>query len=370
MKNKLEIQPNQLFNAHLLFFIIIGAQVGVGIHGFQSILYKSAKQDAWISIIISFIAANLVVYMLLKTLELYGSNDLYGIHLDIFGKVIGNFINIIYIVYCGLAFFAIIRNYTEVINTWVFPNLNSSFITITLLLTAGYGVIGGLRVIVGLCFFSFFLTLWIPVILTFPLDYSNMNYLLPVFDNDLISLLKGAYSMAFTIVGFEIINVIYPYVKEKDKAKTYVHFGLLYTLAIYLFVMLVTLTFFSGEQLEKTIWATLSLFSIIRLPFLERIELLTVCYWMIVILPNLCLYAWSAYRGVQRISQISDKKFIAVFSLFVFLGSLFLNSRTDINAFNNFFGNIAFYTVFVYPFFLYFIALIMKKSIKRQARRE
>lgn len=370
MKNKLQIDSTQTFNAPLLFFIICSAQIGVGVHGFQSIIYKEAKQDAWISIIISFIAAHFIVFIIFKTLELYESNDIYGIGLDLFGKNLGNLINLTYIIYCGLAYFAIIQNYTDVINTWVFPGLSSSFTTITLLITVSYAFTGGLRVIIGVCFFSFFLSLWILIILLFPIEYANSNYLLPVLDNDFISLLKGAYSMTLTIVGFEIINAMYPYVKEKNKAQKFVHFGLLFTLAFYLFVMLVTLTFFSGEQLEKTIWATLSLFSIVRLPFLERIELITVCYWMMIILPNLCFFAWSAYRGVSRIINITDKKFIVFFSLFIFIGSLIVEKRFEINTFNNYFGYYAFYIVFVYPIFLYLIAVIKKKVFKRQVRKE
>lgn len=370
MKNKLQINPTQTFNAHLLFFIISSTQIGVGIHGFQSIIYKDAKQDAWISIIISFIAAHFVIFIIFKTLELYESNDIYGVNLDLFGKYLGNLINLTYIVYCGLVFFAIIKNYSDVINTWVFPSLSPSFITITLLITVSYAFTGGLRVIIGVCFLSFFLSLWILIVLLFPIEYSNINYLLPVLDNDFISILKGAYSMTLTIVGFEIINVLYPYIKEKNKAQKYVHFGLLLTLAIYLFVMLVTLTFFSGEQLEKSIWATLSLFSIVRLPFLERIELITVCYWMMIILPNLCFFVWSAYRGVSRIINITDKKFIFIFSLLIFIGSLLVKTRIDVHTFNNYIGNYGFYIVFVYPFFLYLIALLKKKAFKRQARRE
>ncbi|AMO86327.1 GerAB/ArcD/ProY family transporter [Solibacillus sp. FSL K6-1781] len=368
--DKLQVNPTQTFNAPLLFFIICSTQIGVGIHGFQSIIYRDAKQDAWISIIISFIAAHIVVYIIFKVLELYESNDIYGVNINLFGKYLGNLINLTYIVYCGLAYFAIIKNYSDVINTWVFPSLSASFITITLLITVSYAFTGGLRVIIGVCFFSFFFSLWILVVLLFPIEYSNINYLLPVLNNDFKSLLKGAYSMTLTIVGFEIINTIYPYVKEKNKAQKYVHLGLMCTLAIYLFVMLVTLTFFSGEQLEKSIWATLSLFSIVRLPFLERIELITVCYWMMIILPNLCFFVWSAYRGVSRMINITDKKFVLIFSVLIFIGSLIVKTRIEVHTFNDYFGNYAFYIVFIYPIFIYFIALLNKKVFKRKAGRE
>ncbi|MFP3916889.1 GerAB/ArcD/ProY family transporter [Lysinibacillus telephonicus] len=366
---KLQIDRSQMFNASLLFFITTAVQIGVEVHGFQSIIFKDAKQDAWISIILSFLAAHIVVFVMFKTLEMYDSDDIYGIHLDVFGKYIGNLINLILIIYCFLVYFAIIENYTEVINTWVFPFLSPSFITITLLILVIYTFTGGLRVMIGICFFSYILPLWILIVLLYPLEYSNVNYLLPVFDNDFISILKGAYSMTFTIVGFEVFNVLYPYVKEKNKAKKYVHLGLLSTLSIYLFVMLISLTFFSGEQLERAVWATLTLFSIVHLPFFERIELLTICFWMLIILPNLCLYAWSAYRGLTRMINITEKKFIIIFAAIVFIGSLFIRTRTQVEEMTYLFGEIAFCLVFVYPFILNIIVNIKKLFSKKKAKK-
>lgn len=369
MKKQLQVDPSQQFNAYLLLFTTTAVQIGVGIYGFQSVIYKEAKQDAWISIIVSFLAAHLVVYVMFKTLEMYESNDIFGIHIDVYGKYFGNFMNLILVIYCGLAFFVIIRTYTEVINVWVFPDLSQSFITITILLLVIYTFSGGLRVIIGVCFFSYILPLWILVVLLYPLEYANISHLLPVFDNDLISILKGAYSMSFTIVGFEVFNALYPFVKEKDKAKKYVHLGLLSTLAIYLFVMLVTLTYFSGEQLEKYLWATLSMFSIIRLPFFERIELLTICYWMIIILPNLCLYIWSAYRAFMRIFKISERKFVYSFSILIYIGTLFIESRSQIKTMNDLFGKISFVTIFIYPFIIYFFASIKRLFSKQKKKK-
>ncbi len=366
MKKALQVNPTQMFNAPLLLFIICAAQIGVGVHGFQSFIYEHAKKDAWISIIISFLAAHIIVFIIFKILQLYDSNDIYGINLDLFGKYFGNFVNLALITYCGLAYFVIIKNYREVINTWVFPDLSPAFITAILLIIVIYAFTGGLRVIIGICFFSFFLSLFIPIILLFPIEYSRINYLLPILDSDFISILKGAYYMTFTIVGFEIIGTLYPFVKEKKKAQKYVHFALFLTLMFYLFIMFITSTFFSGEQLERTIWATLSLLSIIRLPFLERVEIITICFWMIIILPNLCLYAWSAYRGFIRIIDITEKKFILIFSLLIFIAAFPLQTRIQIEKFNNFFGSVAFYLIFVYPLFLYFIALIKKKMFRKK----
>ena len=144
-----------MVNAYLLTFIINACQVGVGIHGFQRIIYENAKQDSWIAVILSFIIAHLVVFIMLKTLEMYKDEDLYGIHNKIFGKYFGNLLNLLYAVYCSVAFFSILINYVEVISTWVFPYLSSMFLSISLLLIVIYSFVGGFRVVIGVTFFSF-----------------------------------------------------------------------------------------------------------------------------------------------------------------------------------------------------------------------
>ncbi|HWK22812.1 MAG TPA: GerAB/ArcD/ProY family transporter [Ureibacillus sp.] len=367
MRTALQINNNEKINASLLFFVVLSTQIGVGIHGFQRIIVEDVGNSAWISVILATLFSHIAVFFMIKTLKLYPSNDLYGIHQEIFGKYFGNFLNLIYITYCSFAFYTVIRNYIEVINTWVFPNLAQAFISVSLLILVIYAFTGGLRVMVGVCFFSFMVSLWILVIVFFPLKYAHYNHLLPLFHTDFISLIKGAYSMTFTIVGFEIINVIYPFAKEKEKASKYVHLGLLFTMVVYLIIIVISTVYFSEAQLKKTVWATLTLFSVIKLPFIERIEIITICFWLIIILPNLCLFAWSAYRGVIRIKKIKETTFILVFSVLILIANIPILTRAQINRFDHYFSQIAFYIVFFYPFLLYMIAL-SKKLLKKRER--
>ena len=75
----------------LICFLWYTALKSVGIQGFQRIIYQDARQDAWISVLLAGIATHIVTFCMIKTLEIYGSDDLYGIQIDIFGKWIGNF---------------------------------------------------------------------------------------------------------------------------------------------------------------------------------------------------------------------------------------------------------------------------------------
>ncbi len=361
MKNAIQLSPKDTINAFLLFFVINTTQVGVGIHGFQRIIHQDAKHDAWISVLIAGIASHIIAFLMIKTLEMYSSNDLYGIQQDIFGQWIGNFLNIIYVLYCSSAFFVILRNYIEVIQAWVFPDLDTWFISATLLLIVIYAFAGGLRVIVGVSFFSFVISIWLILLIWFPIKFSVASHLLPILETNMRAILKGAQSMTFTIIGFEVLNVIYPFVKDKNNVKKHVHFGLLVTTLLYLSIMLVSLTYFSGEELNKTIWATLSLFSIVRFPFIERFEYIAICFWMLVILPNLCLYLWAAYRGTIRLVKVSTNKFGWIFSVLILIATISIQTRAQINMINTKFGQVAFYIVFAYPIFLYVVAVVKKK---------
>ncbi|SES11113.1 GerAB/ArcD/ProY family transporter [Psychrobacillus sp. OK032] len=369
MKNPIQLSAKDMINSYLLIFVIHSAQVGVGIHGFQRIVYQEAKQDAWISVLLAGLATHLIAFCMIKTLEIYGSNDLYGIHQDVFGIWFGNFLNVIYILYCSVAFFSVLRNYIEVIQTWIFPGLGTWFISASLLLVTIYAFTGGLRVIVGVSFFSIVLALWILPLLLIPLKFASVDSLLPILEANIGSILKGAKSMAFTIIGFEILQIIYPFVKDKENVKKHVHLGLLFTTAVYLIIMLVSLTYYSEGKLDKTIWATLTLFSFISFPFMERFEFVAVCFWMLIILPNLCLYLWAASRGASRVIKISGTKFVWIFSILIFIGTLIVQSRTQINSINTHFGNIAFYIIFVYPIILLLVAMLKKKYSSQKEQK-
>ncbi|MDF2792057.1 MAG: spore gernimation protein, partial [Neobacillus sp.] len=219
----------------------------------------------------------------------------------------------------------------------------------------------GIRMIVGVCFFSIALSLWMFTFLGYPLRFAEFDQLLPVMESNMVTILKGAHKMTLTIVGFEILYVIYPYLEKKDNIQKYAHIGIAVTTIVYLLLMLVALVYFSPGQLESTIWPTLSLFKIVKLPFIERTEYVAVTFWLLIILPNLMLYLWAAVRGVKRTFGRNTKGILWIFTTFIFVMSLFINTRVKINRFNDFFASVAFYITFCYPLVLYAFALLKKK---------
>ncbi|WP_163100392.1 GerAB/ArcD/ProY family transporter [Peribacillus alkalitolerans] len=361
MKISISPKPQFMVNAFLMFFIVHSIQIGVGVQGFQRIIYLQSKQDAWVSVIIAGIVTHIIAWLMIKTLSNYDSADIYGIQYDVFGKWIGTLLNCLYIIYCLMAFILVLRNYIEVVQAWIFPELSTWFLSATLLVLVIYGITSGIRVIVGISFFSIVLSLWMLVLLVYPLQFANFDNFLPLFESNIKQLLLGAHRMTFTILGFEILYFVYPYVKEKDKVQKYTQLALFSTTLVYLAVMLVSLAYFSGGQLERTIWGSLSLFKIIRFPFMERMEYVAIAFWMFIILPNMLLYLWAATRGMNRIFNFNEKKVVWIFSIFILIATVLMKTRIQINTVNGKFGNYSFYIVFCYPILLYIVTMIKRK---------
>ncbi|PEZ84256.1 hypothetical protein CN380_02475 [Bacillus sp. AFS017274] len=95
------------------------------------------------------------------------------------------------------------------------------------------------------------------------------------------------------------------------------------TTLLLLLLYFVSTVFYSQKQLVLTLWPTLSLTSIIELPFIQRFEYITVSWWNIVIITNMVIPLWAASRGVKRLFNVQQKYPLWVMSIIIILVNIF-----------------------------------------------
>ena len=217
MKPEVNINPkeNLLFDAFFMFFLIHTIQTGVGIAGLPRIVYLAAGHDGWISIIIAGLLVSAVIFLSVMMLKQYESADLFGIHYDVFGIFLGRLVNILYTFYLISGIYVIVMNYVEIVQAWVFPDLSTWFLAMILLLLSMYAVMGGVRIAVGFSFMSFLLTFWIVLIIIIPARDFDYTHLLPILNKGYAEILKGVYKTSLSIIGFEMLLFLYPFIKNK-----------------------------------------------------------------------------------------------------------------------------------------------------------
>lgn len=359
-----------LFNAFLVMFIIHATQFGLGAAGVQRVIYSEAKQDSWIVILLVGVVMNLIIWIMIKTLSKFDNLDLFQIHLQIYGTFIGKTVNLLYCVYLFGTFTSIVLGYTEIVQGWVFTDLPAWIICIFLVFITIQGVTGGIRMVAGVCFFSIMLTLWIFFFLLPTLRYAHWDYLFPIMEVPPKDLMKGMLKTSYTMLGFEVLYCIYPFIKEKDQALRYAQIGVSFTTLLVTVLMVLATVYFSPDQLLRTIWATLSMYKIVRLPNLERFEYIAVVLWMLIITSNLVVYMWATTRGIKAAIGIKQRTSLYFLSAITIGISFFVNKRIIIDQYIDYVGKVGLWIVFIYPFLLYLLTLIKKRKKKDSINKE
>lgn len=366
MNVNLDIPKGIQIQAFYVIFLIHTMQIGAGLMGISTHIFSPAKHDAWISILIAALWMHITVYVMVKILQQYNNADLLGIQKDVFGQAINLILGTFLCIYIFAVLLSVLLNYIEVVQVFIFPTIPTWLLSLLLLSLSLYAVLGGIRVVAGVCFLFFLSTIWLAGFLYKPITLMEMSHFKPIFDVKFTDILQGAYKTSFSFLGLEILLFLYPYINNKKRVHLSAHIGVLSTVILTFTVVFVTIGYFSKEQLEHLIWPTLSMFKIIRFPFLERFDLIAVAVWMMIIMPNLVVFTWLLSFCVKRLYRVPQKYSVYIVTALLFFTSVLFQNRLNINTLTDLSGKVGFYVVFIYPFILLPIVLVKKKIQKKR----
>ncbi|YCI76387.1 spore germination protein [Bacillus sp. R1-10] len=312
-----------------VFFLVHPLQIGIGLLNFQRDLAKAAGTDGWISILLAGLIVHIFIWLIYKIFSMV-PGDIISANNYVFGKWIGHFFSLLFILYFFILGMTIIIGYINVIHLWMFPVVPSWAFCCVLLVLIYYINTGGFRTVTGIAFLSVVVSYWLLFVPFYGLKYGNFTNFLPIFDHTLLEIMKGTRSVSLTMLGFEMILMFYPFIKNAETSQKYAHGGALATTLLTLFVYFVSVIFYSQKQLALTLWPTLTMTSIIELPFIQRFEYIFIAWWAIVIIPNMVIYLWAASRGVKRLFNVQQKYPLWVMSIIILLITIF---TLDIDSF-------------------------------------
>ncbi|PGS48448.1 GerAB/ArcD/ProY family transporter [Bacillus sp. AFS041924] len=353
----------QQVSPYLLFFIITSSQIGVGVLGFQRIIAKNAGYDAWISVIIAGIFIHLIVWFMYKLLT-NAQGDIIDAHKQLFGKIIGATFSLIILVYYLIAAISVLRLYIEIVQVWMFPTLQTWLLAIIILLLCYYIISGGFRVVVGIAFLSGISTaLLYTLLFHLPHKYIHMDNVLPIFDHSFKDLLMSAKQTIYTMAGFEILLMVFPFIRNGNSSQKFAQWGVAFSTLIFTLSAFTTFLLLSEKQIEHVIWSRIYIAKLIQFPFLERFEYILISSFIIKVISILTLLLWSTSRGLKLIFKWKQKYTLILISLISLFVCQLLKTRYEINIFADYTSRISLYIFYIYiP--LLSIIFMFKKSGK------
>ncbi len=317
------ISSKQAIYMMILFFIGSSAVTGVS---------TSAKQDSWISFIITIVITIPLVLIYSRIIKLFPEKNLYDIVYYLFGKIGGFILSIIYIFYSFQLGALVIRNFTEfiqIISLTSTPQIILAifFITICLWLSKnGLNIMGRISIV--------FLPLIILfVILTIVLLIKNMdlNNLKPILDHDFNTIFGGSIAaLSFPYAESVLFLVVLSSLHKKDSPyKVYIS-GVLISGLILLLALLRNILTIGIPTLELLYFPSYAVASIVSVnDFITRIEILISTNFLLagIIKVSVCLFA--SAKGVAKVLKIDNYKLILSPIAFLMISfSLFMYSNT------------------------------------------
>jgi spore germination protein (amino acid permease) len=359
MENK-----NVQISPFLVFFLIHSIQIGVGVLGYQRIIAKSAGNDAWIAVLVAGAAVSLVIWLMYKLLDNTGK-DLIGIHKELFGKWAGGMFSFIWIMYWMVMGAVVLRNYMEIVQVWMFPKINLYIFCLIFLFLVYYGVSAGFRIVTGICFLGVVIPFYLVLTFLFPLEHTEFRQLLPIWNHSFKEIGVASKDMIFSYLGFSTLLMYYPFIKHPRTSKKWAQLGHLLTVVLYAILMIITTAYYSEQQLSRQVWATLGMWKIVEMPFVERFEYIGITSWILVILPNICLFIWAAVKGITDLFPLRPNKVLMILLFTVYVICVTIQGREQINLITDWMSKLGLVLNFAYIPLLYVIwslvTLIRKK---------
>lgn len=362
------MSPSKRTQTQLVFFII-QTQIGVGILGLPYNVFLQAKQDGWISVFLSGCLVQVIITILWLLAKRFPDQSLFQYSKLLTGKYIGTGINLIYIIYGVLVTALILMYSTKVIKTWMLTYTPKWILMMLLVLTAIYlarehiDTISNIYVVVSLLI-VFLLIISFIVVGTYPVDF---RYLFPVGAHFGLSWLKGAREAYFSMLGFELMLILYHHFKDlgsKAILKSASMANWLVTI-IYAIMMIVSTIVFSPTEIEIVPQPVLYFVKSLNLQIIERIDLVFLSLWIVNVVTSLTSYLFLSIEGTRYFfKELSKKKGTWILILYgsISFSIAVLYRIEQIDTYNMFVIRFSFLLVCCIPIALLLLSFIKKKG--------
>ncbi|OZT11973.1 hypothetical protein CHN50_13815 [Priestia aryabhattai] len=349
----------------LLSLYIIGSAILV----IPSIIVSIAKQDAWITSILTLVIALGILPLYIALGKRYPTMLFTEFTEEILGKWIGKVFSIIFLTFPVIAGSLTLYNIGDFIITQVMPETPIVPIYVFVLSVSLFGVRLGLEVLArsGEILFPWVIALFSLLVL-FLTKQINFDHFQPFFTMGLRPIfISTVHFLTFPFLDTVVFLMIFPYVKWTSKKRTPVYIGTLIGGVFLIIIIFLCVLVLGVDQTSTRLSPTYLLAKEINVTnFITRIEVIVAIIWFISIFFKLSILLFVLNLGVAQLFNLTTYRFLTLP-----LGLLFLASSNIFVPNGPFLGSYTlttspFYTGtigFALPFILFVIDGIKRKLV-------
>ncbi|MCY9695742.1 GerAB/ArcD/ProY family transporter [Paenibacillus alginolyticus] len=336
-------------------FIIFETQVGIGVLSLPRDLAYTAGTDGWITVILGGLVSMLLSIVIIRIMEKNPEYTLFELLSKYFGKWVGKGLAAAWILLAAYAASTAMFSAIHIIKIWIIPDIRNFILMILFSIPIYMITKQGIRVIGIFAEFVFIVTLWMPFFLLLALKDTQWTYLLPIGKEGVLPILSSLKSTIYAFLGFELAFMLYPFLKDKKSAVKGIVIANLLSIITYSATTIVCFIRFSPAEVTDYVYPMLNLLKLIRLPFLERLEIFSLSFYLFIIFMTIIPYLFTAVLGITQLLGKQDHRIALriLILLWILLSFFFIPTSSQITSMGKSWGIAGLLSAFVFPIFLW-----------------
>lgn len=360
---------DKITSVELGIFIFLTV-VGIGILMLPSKLAQSADNDGWIVAVITGLLTILLLFIICKVGERHENLGFVETLRFLFGKILGTILAIPVAIYGITLIATILRLFAEVTKLYLLHKTPLEFIILPIIVLTVVLVRMGIEPITRS--FGIFIVIIGFVMITLVVLFIqkvNMSNLMPFFSKPISKYIFGTTSFVTAYAGFEVMLVMFPYIKEPKKAFKASAIAMLCVTGLYTVITIECITGLGVEETKSLIWPVMALTKAISIPggFIEDVEGLLSSMWVLLAFTTFVglLYFFSVIAaGIFKHKQ--HKHFASLSIPIIYLIALQGNSIPEVLDLSQFMMKyLATYTMAILPILMLIFSYIKGNKNKK-----
>lgn len=305
--------------------ILAGSIMGISILKLPATAVISARQDGWIAVIIGAIYPLYIILMASIIIKKFPDTNIMDLTKRFLGNFLGNLLNFLFMAQFLYYIIFVLGHGTSMVQTYAVWFMTPFKILLIFIPLVIYGTRKGLKVLARINVLAFFGISLILISAAVAFKNGSMLNIEPVFGSGLQGIFKGSINSSFAYSNMEILLIIHPFLKKKDRA---IKLALITTaiVALYYTWAVFTTTYYMGPDIVvKSLWPFYFVTESVKIPVINNFRLVLILVWPLIIYKTVSTELFMSTFVLKNITGIDDKKWCLYLSPLLFIPVLFEN---------------------------------------------
>ncbi len=282
--------------------------------------------DIWISVLLGGLISIGLGCIVANLSKKFPNKTFFEYSYNITGKYLGFIFNLYVIIYFIIFSSFEVRILGELIRAYLLNKTPIELIMICFLCIGVYLVVGGINPIVRISqvYFPIICLLFFTVMFL-SLQHFELDNIRPVLSKGIVPPIMGVKVTALNYIGFEIIFILLPFMKNSSKAIKATMIGVSIPILFYLTSAIVGIGVLTVEEANTVTYPLIAIVSEFEVPggFLERFEVLFAIIWILAIYTSFVMAYYCACFGLSKTFKRDINPFIYALLPILYIISIF-----------------------------------------------